>query len=85
MVKAMKAIVELFLPLSVYGPAKTMHSASHGVLISILHGKSPYVCVRLLFTWQVLNEFVIDLMVLLIPFQYIATFIISLRWVCPGC
>jgi hypothetical protein len=32
-----------------------------------------------------LHDFVIDRMVTLIPFQYIAAFIVSLRQVCPGC
>jgi hypothetical protein len=79
MVKATKAIVEPSLPLSVYRPTKLTHCASHGVLIMILDGKSPHLCVHLLFTWQVLNEFAIDLVVLLIPIQYISAFIISLR------
>jgi hypothetical protein len=37
-----------------------------------------FVC--FLFTWQVLHDFVMDWMVFLIPFQYIAAFIVSLRF-----
>ncbi len=85
MMRAMKSIDEPFLPLSVYGPTRLTQRASHGVLITILGGTCPYFCVCFLFTWQVLNDFVLDWMVFLIPFQYIAAFIVSLRRVCPGC
>jgi hypothetical protein len=40
---------------------------------------------HLLFIWQDLQDFVIDWIVVHIPFQYIAAFIVSLRHVCPGC
>ncbi len=46
MVRAMKSIDELSLPLSVYGPTRSTQRASHGVLITILDGKCPYFCVR---------------------------------------
>ncbi len=85
MVRAMKSIDALSLPLSVYGPTRLTHKASHGVLITILDGRCPYFCVRFLFTWQDLHNFNMDRMVFLIPFQYIADFIVSLRHVCPGC
>jgi len=85
MVRAMKSIDDPSLPLSVYGPTRSTHKASHGVLITILDGKCPYFCVRFLFTWQVLHDFVMDRMVFLIPFQYIEAFSVSSRWVCPGC
>ena len=85
MVRAMKSIDEPSLPLSVHGPTRSTQRASHGVLITILDGRCPYFCVRFLFTWQVLHDFVLDRMVLLILFQYIADFIVSLRRVCPGC
>ncbi len=63
MVRAMKSIDKPSLPLSVYGPTRATHKASHGVLITILDGRCPYFCVRFLFTWQVLHDFVMDRMV----------------------
>ncbi len=77
MVRAIKSIDELSLPLSVHRPTRSTQRASHGVLITILGGRYPYFCVRFLFTWQVLHDFVLDRMVFLIPFQYIAAFIVS--------
>ncbi len=68
MVRAMKSIDEPSLLLSVYGPMRLTHKASHGVLITILDGRCPYFCVRFLFTWQVLHDFIMDWMVFLIPF-----------------
>ncbi len=59
MVRTIKSIAEPSLPLSVYGLTKSMHSASHGLLVTILDGKSPYLRVPLMFTWQVLHGFVI--------------------------
>ncbi len=85
MVRAMKSIDKPYLTLSVYGPTRLTQRASHGVLITILGGKCPYFHVRFLFTWQVLHDFVLDWMVFLIPFHYIAAFIVSSRRVCPGC
>ncbi len=46
MVRAMKSIEDLSLPLSVYGPTRLTHKASHGVLIMILDDRCPYFCVR---------------------------------------
>ena len=63
MVIAMKSIDEPSLPLSVYGPTRSTQRASHGVLITILGGRCPYFRVRFLFTWEVLHDFVLDLMV----------------------
>ena len=85
MVRAMKSIDKQSLPLSVYGLTRLTHKAFHGVLITVLDGICPYFCVRFFFTWQVLHDFVMDRMVFLIPFQYIAAFIVSSRLVCPGC
>jgi len=85
MVRAIKSIDDRSIPLSVYGLTRLTHKASHGVLITILDGRCPYFCVRFLFTWQDLHDFVMDRMVFLIPFQYTADFIVSLRQVCPGC
>ncbi len=45
----------------------------------------PYFWLHLLLIWQVLQDFVNDRIVVCIPFQYIAAFIISSRRVCPGC
>jgi len=50
MVRAMKSIEDPSLPLSVYGPTRSTHKASQGVLITILDGRCPYFCVRFLFT-----------------------------------
>ena len=85
MVRAMKSIDKLSLPLRVYGPMRSTHRASQGVLITILDGRCPYFSVCFLFIWQDLHDFVMDRMVVRIPFQYIAAFIVSLRRVCPGC
>jgi hypothetical protein len=70
MVRAMKFIAEKSLPSSVNGLTSLINNASHGVLITNLDGKWPYFCVRLLFTWKVLHDFVMGWMVFLIPFQY---------------
>jgi hypothetical protein len=42
MVRAMKSIEDLSLPLSVYGPTRSTHKASQGVLITNLDGRCPY-------------------------------------------
>ncbi len=42
MVSAMKSTAEPSLPLSMYGPIRSTHKASHGVLITILDGRWPY-------------------------------------------
>jgi hypothetical protein len=81
----MKSFAEPSLPLRVYGPTRLTHSASHGVLITIFDGRWPYFSVRLLLTWHDLHDFVMDWMVVCIPFQYIAVFIVCSRRVCPGC
>jgi hypothetical protein len=85
MVRAMKSICELSLPLVVFGPMRSTHIHYQGLLMMDLGGKCPYLTVRLLFVWQVLQDLNIDGMVVCIPFQYIAAFIISSRRVCPGC
>ena len=85
MVRAMKSIADQSKPFSVYGPTRSTHKASQGVLVSILDGRRPNFNVRLLLTWHDLHDFVMDPMVTLIPFQYIAALIVSLRRVCPGC
>ncbi len=85
MVRAIKSICELSLPLIVYGPMRLTHKHSQGVLMSSLAGRCPYLYFRLLFIWQVLQDFVSDRIVVCIPFQYIAAFIVSSRRVCSGC
>ncbi len=69
---AMKSIADPSKPLSVYGPARLTRKASHGVLITIFDGRWPNFNVRLLFNWHDLHDFIMDRMVFLIPFQYIA-------------
>ncbi len=85
MVRAMKSICEPSLPLRVYGPMRSTHKASQGILKTVFAGRCPYLRFRFLFVWQVLQDFVIDWMVVRIPFQYIAALIVSSRRVCLGC
>ncbi len=42
MVSAVKSTAEPSLLLSVYGPTRSTHKVSHGVLITILDGRWPY-------------------------------------------
>ena len=64
--------------LSIYSLTSILtHKASHGVLITILDGKCPYFV-------YFLHDFVMDWMVFLKPLQYIAAFIVSLRWAARG-
>ncbi len=63
MVKAIKSICKLSLPLSVYGPIRLPHKHSHGFVMTVLGGRCPYLCDRLLLTWQDLHDFVSDWMV----------------------
>ncbi len=65
----MKSIAEPSLPLRVHGRTRMTHSTSHGVLITILDGRWPYFSVRLLLTWHDLHDFVMDRMVIPIPFH----------------
>ncbi len=87
MIWAIKYICELSLPLSlrVYGPMRSTHKHSQGIVWTVFGGRCPYFCDHLLLNWKDLQDFVIDRMVVRIPFQYIAVFIVSLRRVCPGC
>ena len=72
--RAMKSIAYPSKPLSVYRSTRSTHKASHGVLNTILDGRWPYFSGCLLFTWHDLHAFVMDWMVYLTPFQYIASF-----------
>jgi hypothetical protein len=85
MVRAIKSICELSLPLRVHGPMRLTHKYSHGLVMTVLGGRCPCLRFCLLLIWQDLQDFVSDRMVVRIPFQYITAFIISLRRVCPGC
>ncbi len=76
MVRAIKSIDEPSLPLRVYEPMRSTHRASQGMHITILDGRCPYFSDRLLFIRQVLHDFVMDRMVIRIPFQYIPAFIV---------
>ncbi len=62
----MLSIDKPYLPLSVYGPTRLTHKASHGVLVTILDGRFPHFCECFLFTWQDLHDFVMDRTVFLI-------------------
>ncbi len=85
MVRAMKSMTEPSLPLRVYGPTRSTHSVLHGVVITVVGSRCPYLSFCFLLTWHVLHDFVIDRMVVLIPFQYIVTCVVSSRRMCPGC
>ena len=85
MVRAMKSMTEPSLPLRVQGPTSSSHNVHHEIVITVLGGKCPYLSFRFLSTWHVLHDFVIDRMVVHIPFQYIVACIESSRQVCPGC
>ena len=58
MVRAIKSIDKLSLPLRVYGPMRSTHRASQGVNITILDGRCPYFSDCFLFIRQVLHDFV---------------------------
>ncbi len=85
MVRDMKSMTEPSLPLRVYGPTRSTHNILHGVVITVLGSKCPYLSFRFILTWHALHDFVIDRMVVHIPFQYIVACIVSSRQVCPGC
>ncbi len=86
MVRAIKSICKLSLPLRVYyGPMRSTHKGSQWIVWTVFGGRCPYLCDCLLLTWKDLKDFVSVRMVVRIPFQYIAVFIVSLRHVCQGC
>ncbi len=85
-VRHMKSICEPSLPLRVYGPIRSTHDASQGVVtITSLVGSLPYFNFRLLLTWQDRHFLTYDRIVVRILFQYIAARNVSSRRVCPGC
>ena len=85
MVRAIKSISKLSLPLRVYGTMRSTHKHFQGLLMTVLGGRCPYLSFQVLFVWQVLQDLVIDQMMIHIPFLYITASIFSLRHVCPGC
>jgi hypothetical protein len=84
-VRAIKSICELSLPLRVYGPMRSTHKNSQWLFLTVSGRRCLYLSFCLLFVWQVLQALVLDRIVVHIPFQYIAAFIVSLRRGCPGC
>jgi hypothetical protein len=76
MVRAIKSIYKLSLPLRVYGPMRSTHKHSHGIVLTVFGGRCTYFCDHLVLTWKDLHDFVSDQIVAHIPFQYIAAFII---------
>jgi hypothetical protein len=77
MVRVIKLICKLSLPLRVYGPMRLTHKHFHGLAMMVLGGRCSYLRFHLLLIWQDLQDFVSDQMVAWIPFQYIAAFIVS--------
>ena len=51
-VRHMKSMTVPSLPFRVYGPIRSMHSVSHGVVTTIFVGSFPYLVCRLLLAWQ---------------------------------
>ncbi len=84
-VKHIKSISVLSLPLRVYGPIRSTHSASQGLRITNLVGSLPYLCLCHLLTWHLWQFLTYLRTVDLIPVQYIAARSVSLRRVAPGC
>jgi hypothetical protein len=76
MVRAIKSIYKSSLPLRVQGPMRSTRKHSQGIVWTVFGGMCPYFCHRLLLIWQDLQDFVIDRMVVHIPFQYITAFIV---------
>ena len=84
-VRHIKSICVPSLPLRVYGPIRSTHNASHGVVIATLVGSFPYFSFLRLLVYQEWHFLTYDRTVVRIPFQYIAAFNVSSRRVCPGC
>ncbi len=63
---------------------RSIHIHSQGLFMTVFGGRCPYLRDCLLLIWQDLQDFVSDLMVVRIPFQCIAAFIVSVRHVSPG-
>jgi hypothetical protein len=52
MVRAIKSICNLSLPLRVYGPMRLTHKHSQGFVMTVFGPRCPYFCDRLLLIWQ---------------------------------
>ncbi len=85
MVRAIKSICNLSLPLRVYRSIRLTHKHSkQGSFMTVLGGRCPYFSFCLSLVWQVLQDLVIDWIMVCMPFQYIMAPIVSMRCVCPG-
>ena len=84
-IRHMKSISVPSLPRSMYGLIKSTHTASQGVIVTIIVGSFPYFCERLLFTWHDLQFLTYDCTVERMCFQYIAALSVSSRRLFPGC
>ncbi len=69
MVRAIKSICKLSLPLRLYGPMRSTQKHSQGFVMTVFGGRCPYLWDRLLLIWQHLQDFVSDRMVVRIPFR----------------
>ncbi len=63
MVRAIKSICKLSLPLRVYGPMRSTHKHSQGFVVTVFSGRCPYLRDHLLLIWQDLQDIVSDRMV----------------------
>ncbi len=84
-VRHMKSILVLSLPIRVYGPMRSTNNALQGVVMTSFGGTWPCLWLCLLFIRQNLQDLAYDWMVLHIPFKYIVDLIVSLRHEWPGC
>ena len=84
-VRHINLILEPSFLLRVYGPMRSTHNASQGVIMTSFGGTCPYFWLCLLFTWQDLQDLTYDRMVRCIPFQYSTDFIVLSRREYPGC
>ena len=71
-VRHIKSIWDPSLPLRVYGPMRSTHNASHGVMMTSFGGNFPYFNFRRLLVWQDRHLLTYDRIVVRILFQYIA-------------
>jgi hypothetical protein len=79
-VGAMKSMIVSSLPLRrVYGPIRSTHNTLHGIVITGLARRCPYLSLCFVLTRHDLHAFVIDQIEIRMPFLYIATFIVSSR------
>ena len=81
-VRHIKSICDPSLLLRVYGPIRSTHNTSHGVMMTVFVGSLPYLSVRRLLIWQDLHFLTCDRIVVRILFQYIAAHSVSSRREC---